>query len=95
MVSNVGGVMSESFDDDDFDTFNDTVGQITITPDEKYLIRRAVIRDCEGALVWSALIRLAYYSICEKQLKKKKEEEPTFVATDVSIDVKNKKVTIT
>ncbi len=82
-------------EDEDFDGFNETVGTVTISPEEKYLIRSAVIRDCDGAAIWSALIRIAYYSICEKQLKKRKEEDPKFIATDVSIDVKNKKVTIT
>jgi len=86
--------MSES-EDDDFDGFNETVGQVTVTPEEKYLIRRAVRRDCDGAQLWSALIRIAYSSICEKQLKKRKELEPSFIAADISIDTVNKKVIIT
>lgn len=84
-----------SSQDEDFDGFNDTVGQVTITPEERYLISRAVVRDCNQNLMWSPLIRMAYYSITEKQLKKMKEADPKFIATAISIDLKNKKALIT
>jgi hypothetical protein len=81
--------------DDDFDGFSSTVGQVTITPDEEYLIGKAVADTNLPDGGWSALTRLAYWGIVNKELKRMKEENPNFIASAVTINTKDRKVIIT